>query len=291
MAFSPENLKIWANSPSIHASIQISPVHEGYTTAAVLGAQTAAAPPLVPTPGLGVQQPEESYGAARRVPQSAAGGMTPVGTTGAQPTGPPLAVPLAGPAATGTPPQATPAPEPRAESSVPQGAPPVVPGGPLPVPGGPPPVHGVHDAPPMGGLPAEVQAAPAAQEAAAARPRDISELLAQALDTYRREVAGGEGAAQAAWGNEADVGELIVQALAAVTPRTEEAKEELSEEAGSGGQGIERGVRETQARASDDGAVEPSGERAKVEGVEDWMWEWREWRQVAPGEPCPAGLV
>ena len=21
------------------------------------------------------------------------------------------------------------------------------------------------------------------------------------------------------------------------------------------------------------------------------MWEWREWRQVAPGEPCPAGLV
>ena len=21
------------------------------------------------------------------------------------------------------------------------------------------------------------------------------------------------------------------------------------------------------------------------------MWEWREWRQVAPGEPCPAGLA
>ena len=21
------------------------------------------------------------------------------------------------------------------------------------------------------------------------------------------------------------------------------------------------------------------------------MWEWQEWRQVAPGEPCPAGLV
>ena len=21
------------------------------------------------------------------------------------------------------------------------------------------------------------------------------------------------------------------------------------------------------------------------------MWKWREWRQVAPGEPCPAGLV
>ena len=37
--------------------------------------------------------------------------------------------------------------------------------------------------------------------------------------------------------------------------------------------------------------MEPSGRRAKGEGVEDWMWEWREWRQVAPGEPCPAGLA
>ena len=26
------------------------------------------------------------------------------------------------------------------------------------------------------------------------------------------------------------------------------------------------------------GVVEPTGERAKVEGVEDWMWEWRDWR-------------
>ena len=39
------------------------------------------------------------------------------------------------------------------------------------------------------------------------------------------------------------------------------------------------------------GVVEPSGERAKEEGVEDRMWEWRDWRQVAPGEPCPAGLA
>ena len=23
-------------------------------------------------------------------------------------------------------------------------------------------------------------------------------------------------------------------------------------------------------------------------GVEDRMWEWRKWQQVAPGEPCPA---
>ena len=26
------------------------------------------------------------------------------------------------------------------------------------------------------------------------------------------------------------------------------------------------------------GVVEPSGERAKVEGVEDWTCEWRDWR-------------
>ena len=37
--------------------------------------------------------------------------------------------------------------------------------------------------------------------------------------------------------------------------------------------------------------MEPSGRRANGEGVEDWTWEWREWRQVAPGEPCPAGLA
>ena len=144
---------------------------------------------------------------------------------------------------------------------------------------------------PHGGPTAEVQAAHAAQEAAAAGPRDISELFAQALDAYRWEAAGGEGAAQAAPGSEADVGELIAQALAAVAPRMEEAKEEPSEGADSGGQGTERGVHETQAQAMDSGVVEPSGERAKVEGVEDWMREWREWRQVAPGEPCPAGLV
>ena len=158
----------------------------------------------------------------------------------------------------------------------------------MPVPGGPPPAHGVQDAPPMGGTYSGGQAA---REAAAARPRDIGELLAQALDAYRREAAGGEGAAQAAPGSEADVGELIAQALAAVTPGTGEANEEPSEGADSGGQGTERGVQETQARATDSGAVEPSGERAKVEGVEDWMWEWRGRRQVAPGEPCPAGLV
>ena len=48
---------------------------------------------------------------------------------------------------------------------------------------------------------------------------------------------------------------------------------------------------EAHAPTEGDGVVEPSGRRTKGEGVEDWMWEWREWRQVAPGEPCPAGLV
>ena len=158
----------------------------------------------------------------------------------------------------------------------------------MPVPVGPPPTQGVQDAK---GPTAEVQAANAVQGAAAAGPRDISELLAQALDAYWREAAGGEGAAQAAPGSEAEVGELIAQALAAVAPRTEEAKEEQSEGVDSGGQGAERGVQETQAQAMASGVVEPSGERAKVEGVEGWMWERREWRQVAPGEPCPAGLV
>ena len=282
----------YAFAPPPQHAVPVPPTAQvGDPTASALGAQAASVPLSVPTPGLGVQQPEEWYGAAHHVPQSAAGGMTPVRTTGEQPTRPPLAVPLAEPAATGTPPQTTLAPEPRAELAVPQGAPPVVPGGPMPVPAGVTPAHGVQDGPPMGGIPAEVQAAPAAQEAAADCPRDISELPAQALDTYRREVTGGEGAAQAAQGNEADVGELIAQALAIVAPRTEEATEELSEEAGSGGQGTERGVTETQARAADDGAVEPSGERAKVEGVEDPMWEWRKWRQVAPVGPCPVGLV
>ena len=139
----------------------------------------------------------------------------------------------------------------------------------MPVPGGPPPTHGVQDAPPMGGPAAEVQAAHAAQEAAAAGPRDISELLAQPLDAYRREAAGGEGAAQAAPGSEADVGELIAQALAAVAPSTEDAKEEPLAGADSGGEGTERGVQETQAKAMDSGVVKPSGERAKVDGVED----------------------
>ena len=161
----------------------------------------------------------------------------------------------------------------------------------MPVPGGPPPTHGVQDATPMGPPTAKVQAANAAQEAAAAGPRDISELLAQALDAYQREAAGSEGATQAAPGNEADVGELIAQALAAVARRPGEAKEEPSERADLGGQGTGRVVQETPAQAMGGGVVEPSGESAKVEGVVEWMREWREWRQVAPGEPFPAGLV
>ena len=48
---------------------------------------------------------------------------------------------------------------------------------------------------------------------------------------------------------------------------------------------------EAQTPAEGGGVVEPSERRAKEEGLEDWMWEWQDWRQVAPGEPCPAGLA
>ena len=209
------------------------------------------------------------------MPQGAAGRTASVGAPGAQAIAPPLAVPLAGPTAAGPPPRTAP----------------VVPGEPMPVPSGPLPTHGVQDATPVGGLTVGSQAAHAVQEAAPAGPRDISELLAQALDAYRREAAGSEGATQAAPGSEADVGNLIAQALVAVAPRTEEANEEPSERADSGGQDAGRGVQETHAQAMGNGVMEPSGGRAKVEGVEDWMWEWRDWRQVAPGEPCPAGLA
>ena len=120
-----------------------------------------------------------------------------------------------------------------------------------------------------------------------AGPRDISELLAQALEAHRRTAAGSDGAAPEG----ADAGELIAQALAAVAPRAEGAKEKPSEAVASGGQDAGRGVPEAQTPAEGGGVVEPSGRRAKEEGVEDWMWEWREWRQVAPGQPCPAGLA
>ena len=117
----------------------------------------------------------------------------------------------------------------------------------MPVQGGLPATHRAQDAPPVAGPTAEVQAAIAAQDAAATGPRDTSELLAQALDAYRREAAGGEGAAHATPGIEADVGDLIVHALAAVAPGTEGATEKPSEEANSKGLGAGRIVEETQA--------------------------------------------
>ena len=218
------------------------------------------------------------------------------GRTGAPAAAPPLAVLQPGHTAAGSPPRTVPVPDP----AVPRGAPPVVPIGPEPVVpgGGPAPTHGVQGAAPMGRPTAGEQAGDAAQEAgdaaqeaAAAGPRDISELLAQALDAYRRTAAGGDGAAPESPGRRADAGELIAQALAAVAPRAEGAKEKPSEVVASGGQDAGRGVPEAQAPAVGGGVVEPSGRRAKGDGVEDWMWEWREWRQVAPGEPCPAGLA
>ena len=181
--------------------------------------------------------------------------------------------------AAGSPPRTVQMPDP----AVPREAPPVVPTGPEPVVPG-----GMQGAAPVGRTGAGEQAGEdAAQEAAVAGPRDISELLAQALEEYRRTAVRSGGAAPEG----ADAGELIAQALAAVAPRTEGAKETSTEAVSSGGQDAGRGVPKAQTPAGGGEVVEPSGGRAKGEGVEEWMWEWREWRQVAPGEPCPAGLA
>ena len=204
---------------------------------------------------------------------------------GAPAATPPLAVPQPGFPAAGSPPRTVHMPDP----AVPREAPPVVPTDPEPVVpgGGPPPTRGMQGAAPMGRPTAGERAGDAAQEAAAASPREMSELLAQALEAYRRTATGSDGAAPEG----AYAGELIAQALAAVAPRTEGAKETPTEAVSSGRQDAGRGVPKAQTPAEGGGVLEPSGGRAKGEGVEDWMWEWREWRQVAPGEPCPAGLA
>ena len=183
------------------------------------------------------------------------------GRMGAPAAAPPLAVPQPGYTAAGSPPRTVPVPDP----AVPREAPPVVPTGPEPVVpgGGPPPTRGMQGAAPMGRPTAGEQAGDAAQEAAAAGPRDIKELLAQALEAYRRKAAGGDGAALEGPGRGVDAGELIAQALAAVAPRAEGAKEKPSEVVASGGQDAGRGVPEAQAQAEGGGVVEPSGRRAK----------------------------
>ena len=236
-------------------------------------------PVPVPAPGRGAQQQGVSQGGARGVPPGEARMM------GAPAAAPPLAVPQPGHTAAGSPPRTVQVPDP----AVPRGAPPVVPTRPEQVVlgGGRPPTRGMQGAAPIGRATAGEQAGDAAQEAAVASPRDISELLAQALEAYRRTAAGSDGAAP----ERADAGELMAQALAAVAPRAERAKEKPSEAVASGGQDAGRGVPEAQTPAVGGGVVEPSGRRAKGEGVEHWMWEWREWRQVAPGEPCPPGLA
>ena len=76
----------------------------------------------------------------------------------------------------------------------------------------------------MGRPTAGEQAGDAERESAAAGLRDISELLAQALEAYRRTAAGGDGVAPEGPGRGADTGELIAQALAAVAPMAEGAK-------------------------------------------------------------------
>ena len=65
----------------------------------------------------------------------------------------------------------------------------------------------------------------------------------------------------------------------------------MSGEAGSEGPSTGWGVAGMQERVAEEGAMVSRGERTEVEGVEDWMWEWKEWCQMAPGEPCPAGLL
>ena len=228
-------------------------------------------PVPAPGPGRGAQQQGVSQGEAHGVPPGEAGRM------GAP--APPLAVPQPEFPAAGSPPRAVQMPDP----AVPREAPPVVPTGPEPVVPG-----GMQGAAPTGRTTAGERAGEdAAQEAAVAGPRDISELLAQALEEYRRTAVRSGGAAPEG----ADAGELIAQALAAVAPRTEGAKETSTEAVSSGGQDAGRGVPKAQTPAGGGGVMEPSGGRAKGKGVEEWMWEWREWRQVAPGEPCPAGLA
>ena len=145
------------------------------------------------------------------------------GRMGASVAAPHLAVPQPGHTAAGSPPRTVPVPDP----AVPRGASPVVPTGPETVVpgGGPPPTRGMRGAALMGRPTAGEQAGDAAQEAAASGPRDISELLAQALEAYRRTAAGGDGAAPEGPGRGADAGELIAQALPAVAPRAEGAKE------------------------------------------------------------------
>ena len=138
-------------------------------------------------------------------------------------------------------------------------------------------------------------------------PRDISELLAPALETYLWEVADGEWAPPAATRTDADVGELIAHPPAASRPKgvvstpdvatgAEEAVEgrvELRQprEVDTGRTGAERIMERLQEGAMDQGAVAPCGGRMEVEGVEEWNSEWMKWRKVAPGEPCVAGLV
>ena len=211
------------------------------------------------------------------------------GRMGAPAAAPPPAVPQPGHTAAGSPPRTVRVPDP----AVPRGAPPVVPTGSEPVVlgGGPPLTRGMQDAAPMGRPTVGEQAGDAAQEEAVAGPRDISELLAQAPEAYRRTAAGSDGAAPEGPGRGADAGELIAQALAAVAPRAEGAKEKPLEVVASGGQYAGRGVPKAQTPAEGGGVVGPSVGRAKEEGVEDWMWEWRECGQVAPSEPCPAGLA
>ena len=173
-------------------------------------------------------------------------------------------------------------------------------------------------APHMTGLPAAVQAKPAAEGAAAASLPDISGLLEQALAKCRQEAASSGQMEPAAAGvdtaGHSGISVLIEQALAAGRQQemvSAQGVATIAGEAAGGEIGLDQSIdvdagrtsadrntdqmqEEAAVRAAEGGASQeamaPYRGRTVVEGVEGWMWEWREWHEVVPREPCPAGL-
>ena len=163
------------------------------------------------------------------------------------------------------------------------------------------------DAPPLRGPQAAVQAAPAAQGAGRGQPTGHQRAARAGPGDVPTGSCGWRRGPTYGDGDRVDVAELIAQALAASRPKgvvstpdvakgAEEAVEERvelrqPEEVGSGRTSTERSMAGMQEGAVDQGALAPCGGRTEVEGVEEWMWEWRESCKEVPREPCLAGLV
>ena len=111
---------------------------------------------------------------------------------------------------------------------------------------------------------------------------DISVLIEQALAACRHQEAVGEqGVAPEV--EEAASGEIGRDESIAVNARRTSADRDahpMQEDAV---------VRAAKVWVSQE-AVAQYGGRMAVEGVEEWMWEWREWRVVVPRKACPDGL-